>query len=88
MHDPAFDPESSLARRLAKVELEAQALEITEPRILAQIERGEQPGPQTSLIKLVASTLRQQIDALAVQVLGYAGLQLTGARPLYGERCP
>ena len=88
MHDPAFDPESSLARRLAKLELEAQALEITELRILAQIERGEQPGPQTSLIKLVASTLRQQIDALAVQVLGYAGLQLTGARPLYGERCP
>lgn len=86
--NPAFDPTSSVARKLAKVELEAQALEITELRILAQIEHGEQPGPQTSLIKLVASTLRQQIDALAVQVLGYAGLQLTGARPLYGERCP
>lgn len=86
--NPEFDPRSSLARRLARVELEAQALEITELRLLAQLERGEQPGPQTSMIKLLASTLRQQIDALGVQVLGYAGLQLTGVRPLYGERCP
>jgi alkylation response protein AidB-like acyl-CoA dehydrogenase len=85
---PAFDLSSMVARKLARVELEALALEVTELRILAQIEHGEQPGPQTSVIKLVSSTLRQQIDALAVQVLGYAGLQLTGARPLYGERCP
>jgi alkylation response protein AidB-like acyl-CoA dehydrogenase len=83
-----FRPGSTLARRLAKVELEAQALEVTELRILSQIEKGERPGPQTSLVKLVASTLRQQIDSLAVQVLGYAGLQLTPVRPLYGESCP
>jgi alkylation response protein AidB-like acyl-CoA dehydrogenase len=63
-------------------------LEVTELRILAQLEKGERPGPQTSMIKLVASTLRQQIDSLAVQVLGYAGLQLTTMRPLYGESRP
>lgn len=86
--NPDLQRNTTLAHRLAKAELEAQALEITELRILAQMERGEQPGPQTSLVKLIASTLRQQIDSIAVQVLGYAGLQLTGARPLYGEHCP
>lgn len=83
-----FDRSSLFALRLAELELEAQALEITELRILAQLERGEKPGPQTSLIKLVASTLRQQIDALTVQSFGYSGLQLTDYRPLYGKSCP
>jgi alkylation response protein AidB-like acyl-CoA dehydrogenase len=68
--------------------LEAQALEVTELRILAQLEGGENSGPQTSVVKLVGSTLRLKIDALAVQSLGYAGLQLTEQRPLYGDSCP
>lgn len=79
---------SAFARRLAQLELEAQALEVTELRILAQLERGEKPGSQSSLVKLVGSTLRQQIDALAVQAFGYASLQLPRERPLYGESCP
>lgn len=85
---PGFDPDSQLALRLARTELEAQALEITELRILAQLEKGEKPGPQTSLVKLVGSTLRRQIDALVMQFHGYAGLQLAEHRPLYGEQCP
>jgi alkylation response protein AidB-like acyl-CoA dehydrogenase len=82
------DPDSMLSHRLARLELEAQALELTELRSLAQLERGERPGPQSSLAKLVASNLRQRIDALAVQSFGYAGLQLTEERPLYGASCP
>lgn len=83
-----FDPQSQLALRLARTELEAQALEITELRILAQLEKGEQPGPQTSVVKLVASTLRRQVDALALQLHGYAALQLSEHRPLYDAACP
>ena len=82
------DADSMMAQRLARLELEAQALEVTELRSLAQLERGERPGPQTSLVKLVASNLRQRIDLLAVQACGYAGLQLTEERPLYGPSCP
>jgi alkylation response protein AidB-like acyl-CoA dehydrogenase len=74
----------AFATQLAKVELDALALEVTELRILAQLDEGRKPGPQTSLIKLVASTLRQQIDALAMKAFGYAGLQLADVRPLYG----
>ena len=92
-HEPASHggtliAESAFAARLARLELEAQALEITELRILSQIAAGRPPGPQTSLTKLVASTLRQEIDALTVRLFGYAGLQLPQFRPFYGRDCP
>lgn len=74
--------------RLAQTELEAQALEMTELRVLADMAKGLPPGPQTSLSKMVASTLRQQIDALAVRLYGHAGLALEGRRPLYGNDSP
>jgi alkylation response protein AidB-like acyl-CoA dehydrogenase len=79
--DPFFQ------RSLAKIELDVQALEMTELRSLAELVHGRRPGPQTSLIKLVASSLRQEIDALAMRTFGYAGLQLTTERPLYGNTC-
>jgi len=79
IHDPLF------ATRLARIEIEVQALEMTELRILAEIARGRPPGPQTSLVKLAASSLRQEVDALAMRTYGYAGLQLSAERPLYGN---
>lgn len=81
-HEPGY------ARRVAQLELEAQALEVTELRILAELKAGRRPGPQTSLVKLVASTLRQKIDELALETVGYAGLQLPPERPLYGNEAP
>jgi alkylation response protein AidB-like acyl-CoA dehydrogenase len=82
----AFDP--LFETQLATLELEAQALEITELRILEQLRLGQRPGPQSSIVKLVASDLRTQIDTLAMRVFGYYGLQLETRRPLYGEKCP
>jgi alkylation response protein AidB-like acyl-CoA dehydrogenase len=81
-HDPDF------GRRLAKLRLEAEALEMTELRLLGELAQGRKPGPQTSLIKLVASTLRQHVDELAVEAFGYDGLQLATERPLYGNESP
>ncbi|GLS98818.1 acyl-CoA dehydrogenase [Sphingobium jiangsuense] len=74
--------------RLARIELEAQALEMTELRVLAEMAKGLPPGPQTSLSKMVASTLRQQVDALAMHLYGHAGLALETRRPLYGDDAP
>lgn len=73
------------ARELARIELAVQALEMTELRILAELAQGRAPGPQTSLIKLVASSLRQDVDALAMRTYGHAALQLSTQRPLYGN---
>lgn len=77
-----------VAARLVALELEAQALETTELRILAELKAGRRPGPQTSLVKLVSSTLRQKIDELAVDIFGPLGLQLPPERPLYGNSAP
>jgi alkylation response protein AidB-like acyl-CoA dehydrogenase len=75
-------------RRLAKIRLSALALEMIELRILANIAKGRPPGPQTSLTKFLASTLRQDVDLLAVDMFGAAGLQLEPRRPLYGDKAP
>jgi alkylation response protein AidB-like acyl-CoA dehydrogenase len=80
--DPHYSAE------LAHAEFEAQALEITELRILSEIARGNPPGPQTSLTKLTASSLRQRTSSLATRLYGYAGLQLPEQRPFYGEDIP
>ncbi|MDB5713607.1 MAG: acyl-CoA dehydrogenase [Sphingomonadales bacterium] len=73
---------------LSRAEFEAQALETTELRILAEIAQGRPPGPQTSLVKLVASNLKQEIGTLAMRLWGPAGLQLPTQRPLYGKSAP
>lgn len=75
-------------RRLARARLEVQALEMIELRIRTETAKGRPPGPQTSLTKLLASNLRQEIDLLAVTLYGAAGLQLELARPLYGANAP
>jgi alkylation response protein AidB-like acyl-CoA dehydrogenase len=79
---------TSVEARLVALELEALALETTELRLLAELKAGRRPGPQTSLVKLVASSLRQKIDELAVDVFGPYGLQLPPERPLYGNSAP
>ncbi|MBB6123992.1 acyl-CoA dehydrogenase family protein [Sphingobium subterraneum] len=75
-------------RRLARARLGAHALDMIELKIVAEIAKGAPPGPQTSLTKLLASNLRQEIDLLAVDLYGLAGLQLEKARPLYDENAP
>jgi alkylation response protein AidB-like acyl-CoA dehydrogenase len=80
--------EAEFIRKVSMLELEAQALEVTELRILAELAHGRKPGPQTSMIKLASANLRQAIDHLTVDVFGYDALQLETARPLYGNARP
>lgn len=75
-------------RRVAKVRLGIQSLEMIELKILSEVAKGRPPGPQTSLCKLLASNLRQDVDLLAVDLYGTAGLQLDFARPFYGDNAP
>jgi alkylation response protein AidB-like acyl-CoA dehydrogenase len=82
IHDPL------IAQRIAKLRLEAQAFETTELRILAELVKGRPAGPQTSLVKLISSNLRQSIQQLEVDLFGYDGLQLPVTRPLYGNEAP
>ena len=68
-------------RRVAQLRLRARALEMIELKILSQIASGKPAGPQTSVVKMLASLLRQDIDLLAVDLYGPAGLQLSPERP-------
>ncbi len=74
--------------RLARVRLEAEALEFTELRILAELAKGRAPGPQTSLVKLLGANIGQEVDTLRLELLGPDALQLPLERPLYGNEAP
>ncbi|MHA7820500.1 MAG: acyl-CoA dehydrogenase family protein [Erythrobacter sp.] len=81
-HDPRFRD------RLARARLEAEALEFTELRILAELAKGRAPGPQTSLVKMLGSNIGQEVDTLRLELLGTDALQLPLERPLYGNEAP
>lgn len=74
--------------RVARARLDAEALEVTELRILAELAKGRRPGPQTSLTKLLGSNLGQTLDALRLELHGLDALQLPLERPLYGNSAP
>jgi len=75
-------------RRVARVRLRITALELIELRILADIAKGRSPGPRTSLTKMSASNLKQDLGLLGMDVYGDAGLQLNPNRPFYGDNAP
>lgn len=77
-----------LADRAVRLRLEAEALEITELRTLLEIEVGNAPNPRSLAVKLIASEIRQGIEALAVDVFGIAGLQLPTERPFHADDAP
>lgn len=85
----AFGPLSGeWADRATRLQLEAEALEMTELRTIIEIEAGAVPDPRSLITKLIASEVRQGIEALSVDVFGLVGLQLPEQRPFYGNDIP
>lgn len=77
-----------LAGRAVRLQIEAEALEMTELRTLIELEHGQTPDPRSLTTKLLASEIRQGIETLTVDALGLAGLQLPVERPFYGPDIP
>jgi acyl-CoA dehydrogenase len=71
-----FDASGDIARRIARIEIDVKALEITELRILSAVSGGGNPGPESSILKLTTTRLEQDINELAVDVLGYRGFEM------------
>jgi acyl-CoA dehydrogenase len=71
-----FDTGGEIARRIARVEIDLKALEVTELRILSAVSGGGNPGPESSILKLTTTRLEQQINELSVDVLGYEGFAM------------
>ena len=63
--DPAF------AKRLSALEVQTQAAEVTEKRVMSALSQGQNPGPASSMIKLRGSETNQQIQQLMAEAIAY-----------------
>ena len=64
LDDPYF------AARLAKVEIDLEAMKTTNLRILVQADSGAAPGPESSMLKVKGTIIRQEINDLTRRALG------------------
>jgi alkylation response protein AidB-like acyl-CoA dehydrogenase len=64
IEDPLF------ATRLARAEIELANLRTTAMRVVASAARGEAPGPESSMLKVRGTELRQEISSLSRRALG------------------
>ncbi len=71
-----FDSSGDIERRIARIDIDLKALEITELRILSAVSGGGTPGPESSILKLTTTRLEQEINELSVDVLGYRGFPM------------
>lgn len=71
-----FDSNRELQRKIARIEIDLKALEITELRILSAVSGGGNPGPESSILKLNTTRLEQEINQLSVDILGYRALEM------------
>jgi alkylation response protein AidB-like acyl-CoA dehydrogenase len=76
--DVALIDEPLFAAKLADVEIQLMALEITELRTLAETASGQAPGAQSSILKLQGTLVLQRLTELFVECAGLDGLR-------YGE---
>ncbi|GMG88361.1 acyl-CoA dehydrogenase family protein [Biformimicrobium ophioploci] len=84
-----FDKGGVLARKVARLEIDLKSLEITELRILSSVSDGGNPGPESSIMKLIYTRVEQDVNELAAAVIGYQGIAMdpqeddSGLRPDY-----
>jgi alkylation response protein AidB-like acyl-CoA dehydrogenase len=60
--------------RMARVEIELKALEMTELRIVMAEQHGRSPGPEASLLKIKGTELAQAVTELLVEAAGLDAL--------------
>ena len=64
IEDPLF------AARLARVEIELDNLQTTQLRVVAAVAGGGAPGPESSLLKILGTQIRQEIQSLTRRAVG------------------
>jgi alkylation response protein AidB-like acyl-CoA dehydrogenase len=69
---PAIE-DRSVRQRLADFYVKSQGLDYTRYRTLTALSKGQTPGPENSLGKMVRAPLRQQMMHFAVELLGSSG---------------
>src|SRR5882724_1808510 len=74
-----LNDDPALNEKIADVDLQVQALEMSELRALSAMAQGGQPGPEVSTLKVRGSEIQQRLAELAMEAVGeYAAPYLPG----------
>ncbi|MCW8843408.1 MAG: acyl-CoA dehydrogenase family protein [Rhodobacteraceae bacterium] len=73
IQDPLF------AARIAQVEIDLEAMKITNLRMLFQAQKQGHPGPETSILKIKGTVINQELRDLARRALGPSAAPFPGA---------
>ena len=68
LHDPLF------AAKLATLEIELMALEVTVLRVISQDTGKRAPGPEASMLKIKGTEIQQTLTELALEAIGPYGM--------------
>ena len=77
---PAIE-DAFVRARLADWYCQESGLKYSYYRVLSALSRGEEPGPETSVAKLVASNKQQNVGALMLDLLDMGGISLDESSP-------
>ena len=61
------------SRKIAELEIDLSALEVTELRTLAAESKGRGPGPEASILKIKGTEIQQRITELTLEAVGNYG---------------
>ncbi len=80
---PALD-NAAVQEKLAEWYVRTQGLRFTKFRTMTSLSRGQTPGPESSIIKLVAAGKTQEIASYGLDLIGMAGPVMGAEMPLQG----
>ncbi|ETR78060.1 acyl-CoA dehydrogenase [Afipia sp. P52-10] len=75
--------DASIATRIAEAEIDVDALEMIELKLLSDVQAGRNPGPVSSVLKLRGTEIFQTLTRIGVDIIGTNALVWEPRRPLY-----
>jgi acyl-CoA dehydrogenase len=86
--EDATSQDTGIAARLSEIEIDIDAIEMIELKLLSDVQAGRNPGPISSLLKLRGTEVFQALTRLGVDAIGYNAMVWEPRRPLYGLNEP
>jgi acyl-CoA dehydrogenase len=87
-HDGLHNDTDKVDIRLSEIEVDIDALEMIELKVLSDVQSGRNPGAISSVLKLRGSEIHQAITRLGIDVIGQDALVWEARRPLYSFNEP
>ncbi|MFV2089393.1 MAG: acyl-CoA dehydrogenase family protein [Pseudomonadales bacterium] len=78
--------EPDFSARLNDTEIALESIQFTEFRIMAACSQGQNPGPESSIMKNLGASIGQRISELALEAVGYQAAVLNRSSP--GDNLP